>query len=505
MGLQFYPLYWVYHDFWDYSESSFVTSASGIHTTKSTYHHYGHMHFFMPGFYTQQVGRQQAYTGQQTFSFTLEQLWGPNSKDVNQQLNFKIVGKPKWYFYIEEYWKRIYIQDWDYKTNDRDSKGFLGKKGIKYDASLPQHTRGIFRQTKDNYFFYSDLCRTLPIQYWKNQNKTVRDHYLRLNNGSPQYEFFYKVQGSENWKRSYSDIIKPTWDFSNDYPKLIDKNIPPKYDPQNGYIDYTDFYTHYDEFTIPRKFQCDGDPNYPRDAIDTATKYIQADQRYRSFCDQSGARVSSYPDRYYIYPTIEYQKVIHKNWQRLDGWEQRDVQDQESGWVFGDGYSQSVSIPYQTQVNGQLRTMSPFSDDNGKVYGAGIYQHNVVKEQDKLKVNLEFAENGQVLFNNYEMQLLYKKPRSTWSRPMIQQLEDYNKDSRTQNLKFHCPAVYTPYLDGMWVQQCLGAIVKAKVKVITEDNYGGRRENWVETTHDVFESPFIGKQQPDSAKNSVKI
>jgi hypothetical protein len=38
--------------------------------------------------------------------------------------------------------------------------------------------------------------------------------------------------------------------------------------------------------------------------------------------------VSSYPDRYYIYPIIEYQKVIHKNYERPDGWEDRDIEDE---------------------------------------------------------------------------------------------------------------------------------------------------------------------------------
>ena len=188
MSLEFYPLYWVYHDFWNYKKSTLKRDKNGDHINTKTYDHYGHMHFFMPGFYTQQMNTQQAYTGFQTYEFNLSELWGPRSKDVNQQYNFSVVGNPKWYFYIEEYWRRIYIQNWDYKNN-HSGQSFLGKKGIKYDASLPEHTRGIFRQTKDNYFFYSDLCRTLPIEYWKNQDKTIRDHYLRLNNDSQEYKY----------------------------------------------------------------------------------------------------------------------------------------------------------------------------------------------------------------------------------------------------------------------------------------------------------------------------
>lgn len=495
MGLQFYPLYWVYHDFWDYTETSFIKTRDGITTTKNTYNHYGHMHFFMPGFYTQQMNTQQAYFGHQTYNFNLQQLWGPSSKDINQQYNFTVVGKPKWYFYIEQYWRRIYIQNWDYKTNNKDSS-FLGKKGIKYDASLPCHTRGIFRQTKDNYFFYSDLCRTLPIEYWRNQDKTVRDHYLRLNNGSNQYRYFYQWLGCDNWERGYNDIVKPTWDFNNDYPTLIDDTIPPKYDP-DGYVDYTDFYTHYDQFTIPRTFTAKGDPNYNGELINKSTKMIPKQYQYQSFCDQSGARISTYPDRYYIHPIIQYQKVIQKNWQRLQGWQERDVQDQQTGSVFGDGYDQVITIPFTTTVQGKSTVMSPFSDDNGKVYGAGIYQHNVVKQQDMLKMNIQKDSNGQLLFNNYQMQLLYNKPRTTWSRPMPQELGGFDDDKGYMLKQFSYPAQYTPYLDGMWVQQCLGALVKARVKVITQDNYGGRKVNWVQTTTSSSSEPFVGKQQPD--------
>lgn len=497
MGLKFYPLYWVYHDFWDYTQSSYTINSRGETLTKtSTYNHFGHMHFFMPGFYTQQMNIQQAYFGNQTFNFSLEQLWGPTSKDVNQQFNFKVIGKPKWYFYIQQYWRRVYIQNWQYKDNKTGS-GFLGKKGIKYDASLPCHTRGIFRQTKDNYFFYSDLCRTLPIQYWRDNKKTVRDHYLRLNNASQEYDYFYRWYGRDSWKKSYNDIVKSTWDFQNDYPQLIDKTILPKYDYANGYVDYTDFYTHYDQFTIPRKAVCDGDPNYPAQLISKQDKMIEATQKYRTFCDQYGARISTYPDRYYIHPIIQYQKVIQKNWQRLDGWQQRDVQSQQSGFSFGDGYNITVTIPYQATVDGKSMTMSPFSDDNGKVYGAGIYQHNVVKQQDKLKINVQYNEDNQLLFNNYQFELLYNKPRSTWCRPTIQQLYDYDLQKKDLNCTFSYPVAYKPYLDGMWVEQCLGAIVKAKVKVITEDNYGARRQNWVQTTTSNSTEPFVGKQQPD--------
>lgn len=492
MSIQFKPLYWVYHDFWNYQSRTWTQTKDGIKTTTKTFPHYGHMHFFIPGFYTEQASTAQAYTGTQTYNFDLEQLWSPNSKDPNQQYNFRIVGKPKWYFYIEQYWRRIYIQNWDYKDNSLGGS-FIGKKGIKYDASLPQHTRGIYRQTKNNYFFYTDLCRTLPIQYWKDQNKTVRDHYLRLNNSKKQYTDFYSKLDSDNWQRSINEISTPTWDFYNDYPKLRDPQIIPKYDPSNNLVKYTDFYTHYDQFTIPRGSIVDSVASYQAKSLGKETGLPPEDVRYQAFGDQSGARNTSIPDRYYIYPTIQYQKVIHKNWQRLDGWQQRDLQSQQTGQQFGDGNKYTISIPFVRTLNGSTHIQSPFSDDSGNVYPAGSYMHNVISQQQKLKYNLNLDKNGQPQMNNYQMQLYYGKARKTWHYMMPQELGMY--DGNEMNMQWNCPGVYNSYLDGMWVEQCLGAKVQAKVKVITQDQYGGRKTNWVETTTFQIENQFVGKDQ----------
>lgn len=499
MSLEFMPLYWVYHDFWKYQSLTHQYTRDGVKTTENIFDHYGHMHFFIPGFYTQQANTQQAYSGTQVYNFNLIDLWSPNSNDINQQNNIRIIGKPKWYFYIEQYWRRIYIQDWDYKDNS-NRPGFLGKKGIKYDASLPQHTKGIYRQTKDNYFFYTDLCRTLPIQYWKNQSKTVRDHYLRMNNRTNQYRMFYEQlglgsDGSNAWYKTLENISVPTWDFSNDYPTLKDPSIVPTANDDDNLIEYTDFYTHFDEFTIPRKSMVDSIANYNIAEFNKETGKLNKQLYKRAYGDESGARLSAHPDRYYIHPIIEYQKVIHKNWQRMDGWEQRDVQSEQTGQQFGDSYNYTITIPFTRNINGQEHIQSPFSDDNGKVYPAGMYMHNVVPQSNKLKYNLTKGKNGNPLFNNYEMQFYYKKPRDTWHYPMIDQIGTYDGKNDILFTNWAGPSYYENYLDGMWVQQCLGAIVKAKVKVITQDNYGGRTTNWVETTAFQLDQEFVGKDQ----------
>lgn len=492
-NLTIYPLFWTYHDFWEYTKTVLVPDRYGYKSNISKYNHLGHIHFFIPGFSIQNLKTQQAYNGTQYYKYNLEELWSPNSNDPNQQNNIKIIGKPKWYFYIEEYWRRIYIQQWENDDNDNNITSFLGKKGIKFDASLPQHTRGVFREGKDNYFFYTDLCRTLPIEYWKDENKTTRDHYLRINNSKKEYLEFYKTLGSSEWKRSVDTISTPEWDFSNDYPELIDETIPPAYNVADNKVNYWDYYTHFDEFTIPRNYTCTGDYSYLNSTILDNNGEVPLSERYKSWSDEDGARIN-YADRYFISPTIEYQKVIHKNWERLDGFEDRDLEDEETGNIFGDGYNQEILIPFRKNVNGEIKIQSPFSDDDGKVYPPGEYFHDVVKDKDKLYFRNDIDETtGEVKYNNYQLELLYNKPRKTFCYPDV--YDAIPTEGLTKKLysdwESRIPSGYP--IDGVWVEQCLGAIVKAKVKVITEDMFGGRQENWIELTNFSIDDPFEGK------------
>ena len=91
MSIEFKPLYWVYHDFWNYQSQTYVDTYDGIKTTTKNMNHLGHMHFFIPGFYTENANSFQAYSGTQTYEYNLQQLWSPNSKDPNQQFNFVIL------------------------------------------------------------------------------------------------------------------------------------------------------------------------------------------------------------------------------------------------------------------------------------------------------------------------------------------------------------------------------------------------------------------------------
>ena len=279
MSLNFLPLYWIYHDGWKYKESKSYTvpkpNGGTITIDKSkTFNHPGHIHFFMPDFPVDSK-ETLAYSGEQTYTFRITDTWGPNSTDPNQSKNIKLVGKPIWYFWIEEYWRRIYIQPWEntkknyillesinYSKEDNDrfsytdengnkkyftkndirtidnkeyidiSTSDIGKEGIKYDASKPEHSFGPFREGGQFYFFNTILNRSMPIEYWKEKSKHTRDYFIK--NGEEDttggqtwtfpskdqifnyiYETHYIVDSwsSDNWSYSigrFRDIFAPT-------------------------------------------------------------------------------------------------------------------------------------------------------------------------------------------------------------------------------------------------------------------------------------------------------
>ena len=185
MSLVFSPLYWIYHDCWDWTE----TVAGNPKPTVTTYHHAGHIHLFMPDYSPLKQGTQQAYTGTQSYRFRLKDVWGPNSENPNQTHSYRLVGKPRWYFRIREYWRRAYIQPWDIEDYTRKYPNHPERIGIRYDASMPEHTLGPFREGRGLYFFNPDVNRTLPVEYWLDESKRHREHYLPWD----------ETQGGQDW------------------------------------------------------------------------------------------------------------------------------------------------------------------------------------------------------------------------------------------------------------------------------------------------------------------
>ncbi|MCL2640717.1 MAG: hypothetical protein FWD53_07725, partial [Phycisphaerales bacterium] len=133
-GLRFHPLFWVWHDAWKY----YIPNLNGL---PIVYDHWGHIHFFMPSLAFDPEGGD-AFTGQQCYKFAIQDIWGPRSKDPNQSTPYRVIGMPKWYFHIEELWRRVYVQPWDLGPKDAPA---YSRRGLKYDASPPDKRMGPFR------------------------------------------------------------------------------------------------------------------------------------------------------------------------------------------------------------------------------------------------------------------------------------------------------------------------------------------------------------------------
>jgi hypothetical protein len=68
---------------------------------------------FLPTVKFSPNGSSLAYWGEQTYHFHITDEWGPNSEDPSQNKSVRLIGKPIWYVYVEEYWRRFYVQPWD--------------------------------------------------------------------------------------------------------------------------------------------------------------------------------------------------------------------------------------------------------------------------------------------------------------------------------------------------------------------------------------------------------
>lgn len=408
--LFFYPLFFTYHDCWNFRTWRELGASGGwAWVVDGSYQHRGHVHFFLSGF----PGGQKAYHGEQVYNFELKDSWSPRSDDPNQTRNLKIIGTPKWQFYAVEYWRRIYIQDWD-KAGNPNTPFITDKKGIKWDASHRFHTFGPFREGKDNFSYWNNMPRTLPVEYWRDENMHVRDHFIRDEQGKGQ-----------------------TW---NATPEGCDTDS---------------------EFLIPRSFICGAPDNHPDgDPLDNM------------------GRRFGLSDSKYIFPTMEYQSVVHLNWQRAPGWESRPD---------GDGFSTSVVFPFKNE-SGIIQ--SPFSDDDGVVQPPGTYCHGFTgKHPEKV---LKYAPTNNIV--QYppniagEDNITYDPVE--WEIP---------QHLLGQNIVFNVPSSMQGKEDGSWVEQCLGGIVKARAYVTVEDNFGGRSEVLVDGTQFMVQTNFEGADQNEPA------
>lgn len=475
--LTWYPLYWLYNDCWcwQYTEPKEKYNQKDI---VYTVEHPGHIHFFMMDFPTT-TDSQQAYFGEQKYSFQLENVWGEGSNDPNQQDNIRVIGRPKWYFYIAEYWRRIYIQDWDSPENS-PYESVTDKKGLKYEASKDCHSRGPFREGKDNYFFSTSLNRTLPIEYWRNTEKTVRDHYLRHGENVKE-QFVWDFGTTENLGSYPKQIKNIPGQKTNQLGETIENPEPNQFDPVA--YPWENYFKDGDDWTIPRGYTCTG--NYPYKTFPGT----------QSYTDEDKARWN-YPDKYFISPIIEYQKVIHANWERLPGYEEKNDIDKEVdedgieiGNDFGDGWEIEVTSPFK--INGIIQ--SPFSDNSGKVYPVGTYCHDLDKN-GKIKPLMYNKKIYDPSIKNEDMDkdgVDKEEVALSMNKCLPTKDQVYDEEGNRKIVKWNFPDGFPE--DGKWVEQCLGAMVIAKARVVLEDNFKKRSVQWITNTAFSLGNTFVGK------------
>lgn len=296
---------------------------------------------------------------------------------------------------------------------DSGQGGELERRGVKWDACEADKTSGPFREGRGFSPAFIENARTLPLDYFAT---------------SPPSQ---AIGSRSNWLASQAQKI-----FSVTAP-----GTSPPYDPST---------------------------------YNTETYDLQHGNYLRALEDGGHvAGVPTFSDNLYIWPIMEYQRVVQSDWARPPGFEARDINDES----FGDGFELAVEVPFQDPATSLYR--SPFCAPGTRVVQpVGQYFNNLVSDDHKPRhatVNYndpEVSSDDPYYYDNPG-----KLPPSLSGQPVT----------------WHNP--YGANADGYWVQQCLGGIVQAKAKVTIEHKLGGRKEIWVHTNQLVPTTPFAGTDQ----------
>lgn len=215
-GISFYPLYWTFHDQWEWWEP--VAGPNNEVLVGQVHQHYGHMHLFLLG-YNWKSNNQDAFHGQQKFQFNIVDEWGPRAADPNQSHSYRVVGTPRWYFRVREVWRRVYIQPWDMGIGGAYP---TAQRGLKWDACDADKRMGPFREGRNGLTnwspYFAHYARTLPIDYFTADDKTSRTNHLATLAASLLGEDFdedtyglnhgnFLKQGTPGAKPTFSDAL----------------------------------------------------------------------------------------------------------------------------------------------------------------------------------------------------------------------------------------------------------------------------------------------------------
>jgi hypothetical protein len=449
-GLTFQPLFWSHHDSWVYYK------GDGGPEDLPAYH-WGHQHLFIPG-WNFNSGSQDAWGGQQKFSYNIVDIWGPRSGDANQQSQYRVIGTPKWYWTIDEVWRRFYIQPWDKHIDigDPTNTKAVGRQGIRWDASKAEHTMGPFREgARFSPYFIPAGGRTLPLEYYTSDANMDQSH-------------------RENYVQGLALAMMTTWNS-----QAINSQVPRTW----GVSPPTDFIATNMEFPHIRGTHIN---NY------------------------------TYPDALYQMPLIEYRMVRQLNNERFPTWQEEHDIDANN---FGDGWNNVMMVPYISPYT--LKYNSPFSPVPGQVspigqyYGVDTSNNPLVdpttypvyraREDAPPEPDLPFPPGPQPGGYDYVNEP-YGLPAFTKNDPRYRPIPGVWNDGAPVNDDFR-PQVggtvikqwQNPHgvTDGMWVQQCLGGLVTVNAVVTIESKLGGRQDVTISNTQLIQAANFAGSDQAD--------
>ena len=403
-GLRFSPLFWVFHDQWKY----YIPNPGSPNTE---YNHWGHIHFFMPTVTIKPEGGD-AFSGVQKYHFTIKDVWGPRSNDPNQSTPYRVIGKPKWFFHIQELWRRVFIQPWDLGPKDAPVQQ---RRGLKYDASPADKIMGPFREGINgtvNYApYFMSHARSLPVEYFQDSNKdqAMRDNYVAARAQA--------LLGDEYDDQMYG---------LNHGNYLLAKKI-------GGHH----------------------------------------------------AGVPAFSDALYIWPVIEYQRVVQMDWDILPGSPPDVPNIADADDSYGDGWDANLTIPFTDPVTQKYR--SPFGYVSGRPLAFGRYNDTIFPSGRKL------VEDA------------HRLKYSSTTAPSDSPLKLPGDKSDEYITEWHNP--WGDSDGGGIYQQCIGGIVQAKARVLLEHRFGYRTEAWVNATQYLPTAGFAGSDygSPAGATSGAAI
>lgn len=475
-GASFYPLFWVHHDCWQIFYR--VPNTQGPPTI-TKYDHPGHMHFFLMG-YNWDDSSQDAWGGKQTYNFSAVDLWGPRSQDPNQQFQYRVVGTPKWYFNIQELWRRVYIHPWDLKI---DSANPWMRRGVKYDCCAPDKIFGPFREGRDYSSrrsfapAFARYGRTIPPDYFLtsslSQVNTV-DRYIRGG----------QANTSEDPSMWYADVTPSGGPVLGPFSNTADANNAADVWLSNNThtAPVTNRTNHLGDLAASMLTvgAAGTNPAYNPKTFNPQSYDLQHGNYLFAGGDGTPPHPASkqFSDMLYAWPLVEYQTVTQLNWERLPGATAHDVDANN----FGDGWNVSVELPLRMPDSQLYR--SPFCPPNTKtVMPIGNYYNDLVTPGNQFKYQ-------QVSYDD-PAHPPYPGPGFYYDTP-----EKLNPSLSGQPLSFRNPYQALGIdLGGRWVQMFMGGIVQARCEVTLEHKLGGRMTVWINSTQYSPTTPFAGRDQ----------